>query len=452
MHLHVKITVISFFVFISSVLFAQGTIIDEVVWVIGDAAILRSDVEKQLLQIKYEKVDVDGDPYCVITEQLAIRKLFLHQAKLDSIDVNEAAVSMQVDQRISQIIAQIGSEEKLEEYYGKNLRSIKEELREQAREQSLVQQVQQKLIGDQKITPSIVRKEFLKTDSTEIPFVPAKVEVQILTVEPQIAVEEVEAVKAKLREFKERVESGDATFSMLAMLYSSDIESAKQGGELGFMGKGQLVKPFAEEAFSLTDPAKVSRIIETEFGFHILQLIAKRGDKVNVRHILLKPKAQLADQNKALAKLDSVVALVREEKLLFEVAVKQFSDDKDTRMSAGLMVNPYDGTSKFEYQHLSPEIAKLANNMQVGAVSKPFVMTNQAGKQVSAVIRVKSKTIAHKANLEDDYQLLRTFVQNRLNAEKLDEWINGKIKETYIHVNEEWQACEFQYKGWLEKK
>lgn len=430
---------------------AQQDVIDEVIWVVGDDAILRSDVEKQIMQMKYEKVDMDGDPYCVVPEQLAIRKLFLHQAKLDSIEANEGVITMQVEQRVNEIIAQIGSEEKLLEYYGKSLKQIKEDLREQAREQSLVQQVQQKLIGDQKISPSQVRKAFSKIDSLDIPIIPAKVEVQILTQEPRIALSEVEAIKLRLRGFKERIETGDATFSMLAMLYSDDVESAKQGGELGFMGKGQLVKPFADEAFSLTDPKKVSRIIESEFGFHIIQLIAKRGDKVNVRHILIKPKPQLEDQNKAITRLDSIMSFVREGKIKFEDAILNYSDDKNTRMSAGIMVNPQDGTTQFEYQHLPSEISRLAYDMEVGDFSKPFIMTDQTGKKVCAVIKVKAKIAQHKANLETDYQLLKVFVQNRQNAETINNWVKNKQKETYIKINPEWQNCKFQYEGWVKK-
>ncbi len=446
-----KIGFLMMFIFVSLNIFSQGTVIDEVVWVVGDNAILRSDVEKQVLQMKYDKMDVEGDPYCTIPEQLAIRKLFLHQAKLDSIEVNEGNISIQVEQRVSQIIAQIGSEEKLEEYYAKSIKDIKEELREQAREQSLVQQVQQKLIGDQKITPSLVRKAFSTVDTLEIPLIPAKVEVQLLTISPEISVEEIEAVKKKLRGFKERVETGDATFSMLATLYSADIESAKQGGELGFMGKGQLVKPFADEAFSLTNPEKVSRIIESEFGYHIIQLIAKRGSKVNVRHILLKPKSKLEDQSIAISKLDSIADLVRKGIVPFDNAVLQYSDDKNTRMSSGNMVNMYDGTSRFEYQHLPSEISKLAYQMKVGEISDPFVFKNNAGKQVAAIIKIKSKINQHKANLEEDYQLLKTFVQNRQNAEVLDKWIKKKQTETYVRINENWQDCEFQYPGWIKE-
>jgi len=445
---------ISFFIVLllsTKLIYAQDNVIDQVIWVVGDDAILKSDVEKQIMQMKAEKTDIPGDPYCVIPEQIAIRKLFLHQAKLDSLPVNEGNVTMQVDQRVSEIVSQIGSEQKLEEYYGKSIKSIKEELRDQAREQGLVQQVQQKLIGEQKITPSEVRKEFSKVPAQDIPVIPAKVEVQLLAIDPPISAQETEAIKAKLRSFKERIESGDATFSMLAMLYSDDVESAKMGGELGFMGKGQLVKPFADEAFSLTDPKKVSRIVETEFGYHIIQLIDKRGDKVNVRHILIKPKAQLADQSKAMTRLDSLVTLIKGGKLSFEDAVLRYSDDKNTRMSAGVMINSQDGTSKFEYQNLAPEISKLAYTMKVGDISAPFLMINQSGKQVCAIIKVKSKIDQHKANLDDDYQQLKIFVQNRKNAQTINSWIKNKQKDTYVNINPDWQKCDFQYPNWIKK-
>ncbi|MDR1679972.1 MAG: peptidylprolyl isomerase [Prevotellaceae bacterium] len=431
---------------------AQSNVIDEIVWVVGDEAIFKSEVETQLQQMKYEKAEVDGNPYCIIPEQLAIRKLFLHQAKLDSLTANESNVNMQVNMRIDEMIAQIGSQEKLEEYFGRNIKKIREELSTQAREQALIQQVQQSLTSNLKITPSDVRKTFSQLKEDEIPTVPATTEVQILTIEPRYDPAEIEAIKTRLREFKQRVESGDASFSMLATLYSDDLGSARNGGELGFMGRAQLVPEFATEAFNLTDPNKVSKVIQSEFGFHIIQLIEKRGDKVNVRHILLKPKVKLEDKVTATRQLDSITDLIRSNKISFENAVMLFSNDKDTRMNGGSMANPKDGTTKFEYKDLPPEISKLAYQLGVGELSNPFTMTNPAtGREVCAIIKVKAKTEAHKANMEEDYQLLKNFVQSKESAQIIDKWIREKQKDTYIRIEPSWQKCEFQYPGWVKK-
>lgn len=430
---------------------AQENVIDEVVWVVGDEAILKSDVEKQIQQMKYEKADIPGDPYCVIPEQLAIRKLFLHEAKSDSLTANEGTVTQQINQRVNDMISQIGSQEKLEEYFGKTIKQINEELRSQAREQMLIQQVQQKLVGSVKTTPSDVRKAYSKMKDDEIPNIPDKVEVQILTMAPAYDPKEIEDIKAKLRDFKQRVESGDASFSMLATLYSDDVASAKVGGELGFMGKGQLVPEFAAEAFSLTDPKKVSHIIQTEFGFHIIQLIERRGDKVNCRHILLKPKVQLEEKIKVTHKLDSISNLIRAGKVTFENAVLLFSDDKDTRMSAGLMNNAQDGTSKFEYQSLPSDVSKIAYSLNPGEISEPFTMVNDAGREVCAIIKIKAKIEQHKANIDEDYQQLKSYVQNKKSSQIIDNWIREKQKETYVYIAPNWQKCDFQYPNWIKK-
>lgn len=448
----VKIAIMAIVGAVSIGALAKNDVIDEVIWVVGDDAILKSDVEKQVAQMKYEKVDMPGDPYCVIPEQLAIKKLFLNQAKLDSIEPNEGSISMQVDQRINGLIEQMGSQEALENYYGKPLRSLKEELRDQAREQMMVQQVQQKLVASNKLSPSDVRKYYSDKENVDkLPEVPAKVEVEIVTSNPRITPAEVEAIKDKLRSYKQRVESGDATFSMLATLYSDDVESAKHGGELGFMGKGQLVKEFADEAFNLTDPNKVSRIVETEFGFHIIQLIEHKGDKVNCRHILLLPKPSLEEKQQAKTRLDSLSAAIRNNKITFEHAAELFSDDKDTRMNGGLMANPQDGTSQFEYKDLNSYISGVVSNMKVGEISDPFFMKDKNNKDVCVIVKLKSKIDEHKANIDNDYQLLKSNLQSIKNNEIIDNWIREKQKTTYVNINKDWQNCDFQYPNWIKK-
>jgi peptidyl-prolyl cis-trans isomerase SurA len=257
---------------------AQKNIIDEVIWIVGDESILRSEVEEQRLRAQYEGTPIEGDPYCVIPEQIAIQKLFLHQAALDSITVNESSVINQVETRLNFFVSQIGSKEKMEEYFGKSTIELREELRDMIRNQNIIQQMQQKLVGDLKSTPADVRRFFNQLSPDSIPTVPAQVELQIVSFEPPVSVEETNRIKERLREFTDRINGGTGDFSVLARLYSEDIESAKRGGELGFLGRGQLVPEFASVAFNLQDPKKVSRIVQTEFGYHIIQLIEKRGD------------------------------------------------------------------------------------------------------------------------------------------------------------------------------
>ena len=352
---------------------AQG-VIDEVIWVVGDEAILRSEVEEERLRMQYEGQQMKGDPYCIIPEQMAIQKLFLHQAELDSIEANESSVSHQVDMRINYYINQIGSKEKMEEYFRKPSSEIREEMMTLVRHQMIIQQMQQKLTSTIKPTPAEIRRFYNSLPLDSIPMIPAQVEVQILSFEPPVPVEETERIKQRLREFTERIQSGSADFSMLARLYSEDTESAKHGGELGFVGKGTLVPEFAEVAFNLNDPKRVSRIVQTEYGFHIIQLIEKKGDRINCRHILLRPRIQSIDKIQAVARLDSIRQLVAADSLQFEQAVVMFSEDKNTVMNAGLMINPNTGSSRFEYQELAPEIAKQIYNLKEGEVSQPFVM------------------------------------------------------------------------------
>jgi len=432
--------------------FSQKNIIDEVIWIVGDESILRSEVEEQRLRAQYEGTPIQGDPYCTIPEQIAINKLFLHQAVLDSIEVGESNVMNQVENRLNFFISQIGSKEKMEEYFGKKTIDLREDLRNNIREQMIIQQMQQKLVGDIKSTPADVRRFFNTLPADSVPNVPAQVELQIISFEPAVPIEETNRIKERLRDFTERVNKGTTDFSVLARLYSEDTESAKRGGELGFMGRGQLVPEFASVAFNLTDPKKVSRVVQSEFGYHIIQLIEKRGDRLNCRHILLKPRISLNDKNKAIQKLDSVSDLIRNGKTTFEQAVIYFSQDKNTAMNAGLMLNQKSGTSKFEYQDLPQEVAKVVYNMNVGEISKPFSMISPTtNKEVVAVVKVKSKIANHKANLIDDYQMLKGYYEGIKKEEFIKNWIVKKQKETYISIDPAWQNCEFQHPGWVKK-
>lgn len=431
---------------------AQDNIIDEVVWIVGDEAILRSEVEDERLRAQYEGTPIAGDPYCVIPEQLAIQKLYLHQAELDSVEASESSVSAQVDMRMNYYISQIGSKEKMEEYFRKTSSEIREEMMTSVRNQMIIQQMQSKLTEKIAPTPAEVRRFYNSLSEDSIPMVPAQVEVQILSIEPAVPLEETERIKARLREFTDRVHAGTADFSMLARLYSEDTESAKRGGELGFVGKGQLVSAFADVAFNMNDPKRVSRIVQTEYGYHIIQLIEKKGERINCRHILLKPRVSIEDKVKSIEKLDSIRTLVVDSGVPFEAAVAKFSEDKNTVMSGGLMTNMNTGASKFEYQDLPPEIARQIYSLSEGEVSVPFVMMDRTkNKEVCVLVKLKSKRDAHKANLVDDLQVIRDMLEQKMRVELLENWIRTKQKEVYVHIDPNWRGCDFQYPGWGEK-
>lgn len=444
------LTVLLLCVFVIPVISQSTGVIDEVIWVVGDEAILLSEVEEERLRAQYEGQQIKGDPYCVIPEQLAIQKLFLHQAELDSIEANESSVSHQVDMRLNYYINQIGSKEKMEEYFRKPTSELREEMMTMVRNQMIIQQMQQHLTADIKPTPADIRRFYESLPLDSIPMMPAHVEVQILSFEPSVPIQETERIKQRLREFTERIQSGSADFSMLARLYSEDVESAKRGGELGFVGKGQLVDEFADVAFNLNDPKRVSRVVQTEYGYHIIQLIEKKGERINCRHILLRPHVSATDKIKALEQLDSIQKKINSGELQFEQAVIQYSQDKNTIMNAGLMINPNTGSSRFEYQDLPSEIAKQIYNMKEGDISAPFVMIDPVkNREVCAIVKLKTKTDIHRANLVDDFQTIKSMLEQKMSQEFIHDWIVQKQKNTYIQISPEWQGCDFEYPGWV---
>ena len=432
-----------------SAVYGQDNVIDEVVWVVGDEAILKSEVEEARMSALYEGRKFDGDPYCVIPEEIAVQKLFLHQAALDSIEVAESEVIQRVDQMTNMYIANIGSREKMEEYFNKTSSQIREALRENAREGLKVQRMQQKLVGEIKITPAEVRRHFKDLPQDSIPYIPTQVEVQIITQQPKIPLEEIEDVKSRLREYTDRVNKGES-FSMLARLYSDDHGTAINGGEMPFTGRGYLDPAFANVAFNLQDPNKVSKIVESEYGFHIIQLMEKRGDRIKVRHILLKPHVPEEALMAGTARLDSIADDIRNGKFTFEEAASVLSQDKDTRNNHGLLPNPQTNTSKFEMQELPPEIAKVVDKMKVGEISEAFTMIPQkTGKEECVIVKLKSRINGHKATISEDYQNLKEIVLEKRRDEMLDKWIREKQKHTYVRINENWKNCTFKYPGWI---
>lgn len=435
-------------------LFAQSNVVDEVIWVVGDEAILKSDVEEA--RMSGEKIN--GNPYCVIPERLAVQKLFLHQAALDSVEATPKEINAALERQLNEWVMMAGSKEKLEEYHRMTMTQIREKLYDQFKDYLTARTMRQKLTGDIVVTPAEVRRFFKDVPEDSLPMIPMTVEVQIVTIQPRVSQEEIERVKEELRDYTERVNSGNTTFSTLATLYSEDPGSARQGGEMDYFGRGQLDPAFANVAFSLTDPKKVSKIVESEYGYHIIQFIDKRGDKMKVRHILKKPRLNQEDIDSALVHLDSVAENIRQAKFTFEEAATYISDDKDTRKNHGIMTNvkvdevagdDYMRTSRFEMQELPPEVAKVVMNMNTGEISQPFTMVNSKGKEVCAIVKLKSRIKAHRATMSEDFQVLKNVVVAKKQEEKIQEWIREKQKSTYVRINEEWRDCEFQYPGWV---
>ena len=429
-------------------------VVDEVIWVVGDDPIYLSDVEQARLYAESEGQALEN-PYCTIPEQIAIQKLYLHQAEIDSITVSEGDIIRSADEIINRYIQNIGSKEGVEAVMHKSISQLREDFKRSQRDRMRIQREQQRITEKVAITPAEVREYFKNLPADSLPLIPTQVEVEIITAQPQPTRAEVERIENKLRSFADRVNSGETEFSTLARFYSQDPGSSRNGGEMDYMGRGQLVPEFANAAFSLSDPKKVSKIVKTEFGYHIIQLVDKRGDKVKVRHILLKPDIPADEFARQEAKLDSIATLIREHKLSFEDAAAIYSDDKDTRNNKGLMsyVNPEDGmlTARFQLKDLNQSIAQVIDTMKIGEISKAITMTNAKGQDVCAIVKLKARIDAHRANLKEDFQKLRDVVYEKRCNEKLDEWIANKIKTTYVRINPGWKNCTFKYKGWIKE-
>lgn len=425
--------------------YAQNNVAEEVAWVVGDEPIFKSEIEEQYMQLQYEKASLQGNPYCVIPERIVIEKLFLHQAKIDSVEVQESMIIQQAERRINYFITNLGSKEKVEEYFRKPLPELREQTINMVRDQATIQEVQSKLTKDVKPTPADVRKYYNSLPKDSLPYIPLQVEVKIVTVNPVIPQQEIDEVKARLRDYANKVNNGESEFSTLAILYSEDGSSV-YGGEIGFMGKADLFPEYANVAFNLNDPKKVSKIVETDAGFHIIQLIEKRGDRVNTRHILLRPKVSDKDLTAAITQLDSIRSKIIDKKVTFDDAALYVSQDKDSKFNKGIMTNEKTMSAKFEMSDLNPEIGKLVDKMQVGEISNAFVMMNpKTNRETVAIVQLTRRIEGHKADLAEDYQTIKAMYENNKKQQIIADWIKNKQKNTYVRIEDGWRDCEFQY-------
>ena len=431
----------------------ESSVVDEVIWVVGDEPILKSDVETMRLQGQMEGITWKSDPDCAIPEEMAVQKLFLHQAEIDSIQVSESDVTSSIDQQINYWISMAGSKEKLEEYRNQTVAQMRQQMRDDFRNQQLISKMRQELVKDITVTPSEVRKYFAKLPADSIPFVPTTVEVEIITRQPKATQEEINRVKDELRSYTDRINKGETSFATLARLYSEDPGSARRGGEMDYVGRGMLDQAFANVAFNLTDPKKISKIVESEFGYHIIQLIDKRGDRIKVRHILRRPKVSQDIIDKTRLRLDSVAIEIRDGKYPFEAAASYISDDKDTRNNNGLMAftdqESQSRTSRFEMKDLPAEVAQHVEGMKVGEVSNAFEMMNSKGQKVCAIVKLKSRMEGHRASLTEDYQVMKNIVVAKLREQKLHDWVVDKIKHTYVWMADRYKNCNYEYQGWV---
>jgi len=453
MKLNTNILVLLFILIFTQFSYSQNNIIDEIVWVVGDEAILKSEVEEYRKELLMQNQRIEGDPYCFIPEQLAIRKLFLDQAKLDSIDVQDSNINRELEYYLNNYINSVGSVERLEEYLGKSLSAIREDLREQIREEQIISGVQQKHFGQIQLSPSEIRNYYNNLPQDSLPFIPTTLEVQIITVEPVVPLVEIDKVKARLREYTEQINKGEIEFSTVALLHSED-PSAIKGGELGFRSRLGLLPEFANVAFALNDPKKVSNVVESEYGFHIIQLIERRGDMANFRHVLLRPKVPQESLDTALVRLDSIRSGILNNKVSFEEAATYLSADKDTRNNNGIMVNNTEkssnaGTPRFGLNELNQDIAKIAGEMKAGDMSEPFLLINDKGRQVAAIIKISDRNEGHRANINNDYQVVKSLAENAKQQKLVDSWLQEKINKTYVRIDPGWQKCEFKYSGWI---
>ncbi|MFW5657028.1 MAG: foldase protein PrsA [Bacteroidota bacterium] len=434
----------------------ESVVVDKVVAVVGRNIVKLSDVESQFYQAMSQgAVGKSADLKCDVFEELLTQKLLINQARIDSLEITEAEVEMMLESRLDFFINQIGSRDKLEAYFNKSIIEIKEDMRDPIREQILADRMQGEIVGDIKLTPSEVRSYFNSLPKDSIPEVDATVQLRQIAIYPPDSEEAIFEVRERLLDLRQRILNGE-NFATLAVLYSED-PSAVQGGELGFMGKGSLDPEYAKAAFALKKGG-VSKIVESDFGYHIIQLIDRQDDRVNTRHILMKPKVSAEALEKARARLDSIAELIHNDSLSFEYAAAYFSEDEDSRLAGGQMINnnpdqanQYAGTPKFKMEHLAPEVFQVVREMEVGQITEPIETVDRTGKKVYKIFMLEDRTDPHLANLDQDYNLIKNMAMGTKREEVIGEWIEDKIKTTYISIDNSFANCNFTIDGWYKQ-
>lgn len=417
---------------------AQPIVIDRVIGIIGDFNILQSDVEQEYLQMKMSQQKLDPSVRCAIYNSYIERKLLMNQAKIDSVEVGPDMVELQMEARLDYFISQFGSEQEMEDYFSKSIFDIKDDLREAIQEQMITDQVRRSIIEDVTTTPSDVKNFFRSMDPDSIPYINTKVELEQIVTYPNYSEEAVYEVKERLLELRKRVQEGE-DFGTLAVLYSEAPEAARRG-EIGFMTRSQLDKAYADAAWALK-PGQVSKIVESSFGYHIIQMIERRGDRINTRHILMNPKADANAMQKAIGKLDSLRTVIEADSISFDWAAKYFSEDEKTSVNGGLVVNPQTNASSFELDELPTKDYYTIRYMEIGDLSEPFESTDHNHKVCYKMLYLKSRTEPHRANLKQDYMLLQNMALAEKNNEVMNAWYEEKKQSTYISIDPAFRDC-----------
>jgi peptidyl-prolyl cis-trans isomerase SurA len=450
MNLPVRITFV-FIILIFSLLQKPGhaqerVIIDQVVAVVGNSAILRSDLHNQQRQLESQGIRLGANPLCALLDEMLYQKLLFNQAVIDSVEVSDFQVEQVLERRLRFFIQQIGSREQLEAYYGKTIEELKDEFRPLVREQELSQLMEARITRNVRITPAEVRRFFNNIHTDSIPIVESETELAQIVIQPEVDPEELENTKNRLNEIRERILKGES-FSTMAILYSEDPGSARKGGELGFVGRGELFTEFEATAFSLR-PGEVSEIIETQAGFHVIQMIERRGEQINVRHILMQPEISPQQLATVRTKLDSIRTAIMNDEISFKEAALEFSTDPG-KVNGGIMINPYTNTTRFKNEEIDQNLFFAVDPIEVGEITRPQSMLTDEGKQAFRIVKVKHRIDAHPASLDGDYDFIQQLALNEKKRKVVREWVNSKISSTYILINEEFRYCDFT-SPWLD--
>lgn len=428
--------------------FAQDSIVlDKIVAVVGRSIIKLSDIENQHQQMLNEGFMDNADSRCAIFEEMLTQKMLLEQAYEDSLEVTQTEIDKEIDKRIESMTEEIGSIEKLEKFYGKTSLEIKTEWRTLVKDQMLANKMKQKILSDVHVSPNEIRKFYNKIPADSLPIVNPEFEYAILSINPPVTLEQKQELRARLEEMRDRIIKGEK-FSKLAALYSDDLSSAKKGGDLGYVSRADLVTEFAAAAFKLKE-GEVSRVVESEYGFHIIELIDRKGEKINCRHILLMPKVTTLNLTEAKRKIDSISITLTTDTLTFREAATKYSEDEQTKNNSGLAFNPYTGSSRFEGKHIEPTIFHNLKDLKPGEYSRPFINQNTGGRQVYSMVQLISKTEAHKASLTGDYQLIKDKAAEEKRNDVFKEWITEKQRVCYIKLDDSFRGCSFESKNWI---
>ena len=428
---------------------AQSYMIDQIVGIVGSKTIKQSDVENAYLQARMEGYPMRGDMKCNIFEQLLTQKLLMNQAEVDSLVVEPSEVEMDLNRRLDYFIQQVGSQEKLEDYFKKSIYDLKDDLRKTLYEQKMAQKMEHNITENIKITPSEVRNYFNRIHRDSIPLINGQAQVAQIVIYPPYSDETISELREKLLDLRRRVINGER-FQTLAVMYS-ECPSAVKGGELGFMSRGELDPAFAKEAWSLKNRGDISRIVESKNGYHIIQLIDKRGDQLNVRHILLTPKPNPEAVETATNRLDSIAQLIRMEKINWNTAALFSSQDESTRFNGGLMINPRDQGTLFEMDQFEPTDYEVIKNLKkIGEISAPFQSRDDKGRIVYKIVKLQNQTDPHRASLKTDYSFLQDIALNDKMNKIIKEWVEEKIESSYIYIDGSFKRCGLN-NNWLKQ-